>query len=70
LKRVAQNRMLWLDKMVTGRKFICGDRFTYADIHLFAFLDFGKQVGQMINPEAKTLQAIYERVGARPSAKA
>jgi len=70
LKRVAQNRMLWLDKLVTGRQFICGDRFTYADIHLFAFLDFGKQVGQMINPEAKTLLAMYERVGARASAKA
>lgn len=70
LKRVAQNRMLWLDKMVTGRKFVCGDRFTYADIHLFAFLDFGKQVGQQINPEAKTLLAMYERVKDRPSAKA
>lgn len=70
LKRVAQNRMLWLDKMVAGRTFICGDRFTYADIHLFAFLDFGKQVGQVINPEAKTLLAMYERVGARASAKA
>jgi glutathione S-transferase len=70
LKRVAQNRMLWLDKMVTGRQFICGDRFTYADIHLFAFLDFGKQVGQAINPDAKTLLAMYERVGARASAKA
>jgi glutathione S-transferase len=70
LKRVAQNRMLWLDKLVTGRQFICGDRFTYADIHLFAFLDFGKQVGQAINPEAKTLLAMYERVGARASAKA
>ena len=70
LKRVSQNRMLWLDKMVTGRKFICGDRFTYADIHLFAFLDFGKQVGQMINPEAKTLLAMYDRMKDRPTAKA
>lgn len=70
LKRVAQNRMLWLDQMVTGRQFICGDRFTYADIHLFSFLDFGKQIGQAINPEAKTILAMYERVGARASAKA
>lgn len=70
LKRVAQNRMLWLDKMVAGRKFVCGDRFTYADIHLFAFLDFGKQVGQPINPDAKTLLDMYERVKDRPSAKA
>ena len=70
LKRIAQDRELWLDKMVAGRQFICGDRFSYADIHLFAFLDFGKQVGQQINPEAKTLLAMYERMLARPSAKA
>lgn len=70
LKRIAQDRMLWLDKMVAGRQWICGDRFSYADIHLFAFLDFGKQVGQLLNPEAKTLAAMYERAAARPSAKA
>jgi glutathione S-transferase len=70
LKRIAQDRMLWLDKMVAGRQWICGDRFSYADIHLFAFLDFGKQVGQFLNPEAKTIAAMYERAAARPSAKA
>lgn len=70
LKRVAQDRLLWLDKQLTGRQWVCGDRFTYADIHLFAFLDFGKQVGQPLNPEAKTIAAIYERAKARASAKA
>ena len=70
LKRIAQDRILWLDKLISGRQWVCGDRFTYADIHLFAFLDFGKQVGQPLNPEAKTIAAIYERAKARPSAKA
>jgi glutathione S-transferase len=70
LKRVAQDRLLWLDKQLTGRQWVCGDRFTYADIHLFAFLDFGKQVGQPINPEAARIAAICDRVKARPSAKA
>jgi glutathione S-transferase len=70
LKRIAQDRMLWLDKMIAGRQWICGDRFSYADIHLFAFLDFGKQVGQLLNPEAKTIAALYDRAAARPSAKA
>ena len=60
LKRIAQDRMLWLDKLIAGRQWICGDRFSYADIHLFAFLDFGKQVGQPVNPEAKTLAAMYD----------
>jgi glutathione S-transferase len=70
LKRISQDRMLWLDKMVAGRQWICGDRFSYADIHLFAFLDFGKQVGQPLNPEATTLSAMYARAKDRPSAKA
>ena len=70
LKRVSQDRMLWLDKLVTGKQFICGDRLTYADIHLFAFLDFGIQVGQPINPDAATLRAMYGRMKARPSASA
>lgn len=70
LKRVAQDRLLWLDKMIAGRKFVCGDRFTYADIHLFAFLDFGGQVGQPLNAEAKNVAALYERVKSRPSAAA
>lgn len=70
LKRIAQDRILWLDKMVEGRQFLCGDRLTYADIHLFCFLDFGKQVGQPINPEAKTINAMYDRMKDRPSAKA
>jgi glutathione S-transferase len=70
LKRIAQDRILWLDKMMGGRKYLCGDRFTLADIHLFAFLDFGGQVGQPLNPEAKNVAAHFERVKARPSAKA
>jgi len=70
LKRVAQDRLLWLDKQLAGRQWVCGDRFTYADIHLFAFLDFGKQVGQPLNPEAKTINAIYDRIRDRPTAKA
>jgi len=70
LKRVAQDRLMWLDRQLAGRQFICGDRFTYADIHLFAFLDFGKQVGQPFTPEATNIAAMYERVKARPSAKA
>ena len=70
LKRIAQDRIMWLDKMIAGRQWVCGDRFSYADIHLFAFLDFGKQVGQPLSPEAKTVAAIYDRARDRPSSKA
>jgi glutathione S-transferase len=70
LKAIAQEKLTWLDGLISGRTWICGDRFTLADIMLFCFLDFGAQVGQAINPGNKTVAAIYERAKARPSAVA
>lgn len=70
LKLLAQERELWLDGLIAGRDYIAGDKFSLADILLFCFLDFGIQVGQPINPEAKNLLAWYERIKARPSAAA
>lgn len=71
LKRVAQNRMAWLSAMkAPGDQWLCGARFSYADMLLFCFLDFGQQVGQPINPEATWLKAWFERMKARPSAAA
>jgi glutathione S-transferase len=70
LKAMAQNRLTWLDGQIAGKQWICGDRFTLADIHLFCGVDFGGQVGQPLNPENKNVAAWFERVKARPSAKA
>jgi glutathione S-transferase len=70
LKALARHKLLWLDKELEGRQFICGDRFTLADILLFAFMAFGAEVGQPIPDEAKWVKAWFERVKARPSAAA
>ncbi|HTT96733.1 MAG TPA: glutathione S-transferase [Rhizomicrobium sp.] len=70
LKKIAQDRITWLEGQMAGREYLCGKRFTLADIHLFCFLDFGGQVGQPLNPENKNLSAWFERVKARPSAAA
>jgi len=70
LKGVAQHYMKWLDKEMEGKEFVCGKRFTMADILLFAFQEFGNTVGQPINPEFKNLAAWFARVKERPSAKA
>ena len=70
LKAVAQDKIAWLDKQLAGKQFLAGDRFTLADILLFAFLDFGIAVGQPLKPENKNVVAWYERVKARPSAAA
>ncbi len=70
LKAIAQEKLTWLDGLISGRQWVCGERFTLADILLFCFLDFGASVGQPINPDNQTVMAIYERVKARPSAAA
>jgi glutathione S-transferase len=56
--------------MIEGRQWICGPRFTLADIFLFCFLDFANGVGQRLNPENRNVMAWFERVKARPSTAA
>jgi glutathione S-transferase len=67
LKETARKNLRWLDGLVTGQ-WLAGERFTLADIHLYCFLDFGKGVGQPLDPANKNLTAWYDRVNARPSA--
>jgi glutathione S-transferase len=70
LKRIAQEKITWLDGLIAGREFVCGSRLTLADILLFAFLSFGTQVGQPLNEKNKNIKAWYDRMAARPSTKA
>ncbi len=70
LKGIGQEKITWLDGQIEGKQFICGDRFSLADVMLFCFLEFAAQVGQPLNPDNKNIMAWYERVGARPSAAA
>lgn len=71
LKKIAQDRLKWLDsQMADGREFLCGKRFSLADILLFCFIDFGNSVGQKLDPELKNVNAWFARVKARPSASA
>jgi glutathione S-transferase len=67
LKKMAQDRLAWLDGQLEGREFLCGKRFTLADILLYCFLDFGNAVGQPLVPENKNVAAWFARVKARPS---
>ena len=70
LKGVAQHYLGKLDGWIEVRQWICGDRFSMADILLFCWVDFFKNINQSINPEHKNVQAWYDRVAARPSAAA
>ena len=70
LKSIAQAKITWLDAQLAGRDFICGERFSLADIMLFCFLEFGAQVGQPLNEANANIMAWYERVAGRPSSAA
>jgi glutathione S-transferase len=69
LKALAAEKLLWIDSVMTG-DFVCGDRFTLADILLFCFIEFGGAVGQPMPGDTRWLAGWHARVKARPSAKA
>jgi glutathione S-transferase len=70
LKLIAKDGLAWLDQQMGGRDTIVPKRFTLADVTLFAFLEFGATVGQALDPGLANLAAWFEKVKARPSAKA
>lgn len=70
LKRVAQDRLAWLDVMLDGHAFITGSRFGIADIWLYVWLDFAESVGQPFDHALANLGPWFERIAARPSAAA
>lgn len=70
LKAIVRERLEWLDKLMEGKSFIVGERFTLPDIILYVALDFGAGVGQKLDPNLKNMNAWFARVNARPSAAA
>jgi glutathione S-transferase len=70
LKAIAQEGLTWLDGLIAGRTYICGERLTLADILLFVFLDFFVSVRQPLYEANKNVAAWYGRMKQRPSAAA
>jgi glutathione S-transferase len=70
LKATAQKGLTWVDGLIAGRSFICGERLTLADILLFVFVDFFAGIRQPLNEGNKNIMAWYGRMKARPSAAA
>ena len=71
LKMICANRLQWLNgQMADGREYLCGKRFTLADILLYCWLDFGGQVGQPLDTGNGNIVAWMARVAERPSVKA
>ena len=70
LKTLAQERITWLDGQIEDKQFICGDRFSLADIMFYCFLNFGTTVGQPLNEDNKNVVNLYNKIHSRPSASA
>jgi len=69
-KAQAKENLSLLDGQMEGKEFVCGDRFSLADVMLFCFLNFGATVGQAISEDCTNLLAWFERAKARSSASA
>lgn len=69
LKRVAQDRLRWLDAMLDPGPWLCGTRFTAADIWLYVWLDFGQSVNQPFDHDLPRIGPWFDRVQRRPTAE-
>ncbi len=70
LKAAAQDGLAWLDALMDGKQYVCGDRVTIADLVLYCCTDFTAGVGQSIDPSLRHISAWFARIDTRPSAKA
>ena len=70
LKAMAQDKLRWLDAQMGTNRFVCGERFSLADILLYCFVAFGTSVGQPLPADANWLAGWFDRVKGRPSAAA
>lgn len=61
--------MHFLDKQLDSNEYICGGRFTAADINAFTTVAFDRVVDIRIKPEQTNLQAWYDRIEQQPSAQ-
>ena len=65
---MARDRLQWLDGLLGPGPYLCGERFTAADIWLYVWLDFGESVGQPFDHGLPRIGPWFKHVAARPSA--
>lgn len=70
MKAKAQEGLVWLDEMLAGKQYICGDRLTLADIMLYCYVDFFKKTGQTVEDGLVHLGNLLANMADRESARA
>ena len=68
LKLLVRHNLAWLDTLMHGHTFICGDRFTLVDIILYCALDFGEGADQPIDTGLINVNTWFSHVHTRTSA--
>jgi glutathione S-transferase len=68
LKAKSRSKMFWLDAQMQGQTYLCGSRYSLADIYLYCFLQFGANHGQPIPAQCGWLCNFFVRMKARPHA--
>lgn len=65
---IGLKRLGWLEGLLAGRPYVCGDRFSWADVPLFAYLEFFGARGRQEDsyPKGGWLEEWRARVRARP----
>lgn len=70
MKALAREGLDWFEAQLQGRRYLCGDRYSLADILLYCFIEYGIAVGQPLLSGHAALAAWFDRVGAQPAAAA
>jgi glutathione S-transferase len=65
---LAARSLAWFDEQLRDRTYLCGERYSLADILLYCFVDYRSEIGHPPLPEWTALADWFERVGARPAA--
>jgi glutathione S-transferase len=69
-RKVAENRLAWLDEVLAVSRYVAGERYTIADVTALCAVDFGRVSDIRIEPQQKNLARWHAEVAGRPSAKA
>ncbi len=62
---IALDRLAWLERQMGDNQWICGDRFSWADIPLFAYMEFFEARGKQDYPRVGWIEDWRQRVRAR-----
>ncbi len=69
LKNKALDGLVMIDKGLAGKKYLCGNRLTLADLILYACVDFAPPAWFQMDPKLKNLHAWFDTMSKLPSAE-